>query len=147
HRHPRADAARRPRRGAGNRLHPPRLRNLTATTKRKERAMPSPKKYLKGALATAAALALLAGCASGTPGDSSDEGLTKLNVSPVVIGPTYWPFYFTPQALGYYEDEGLDVEIMPLNAGVTQALLTDQIQIGGAGFEVIQQATEFDNLA
>lgn len=100
-------------------------------------------------VALAAVAALITGCSASGSVDGNDDTveLTKLSVSPVVIGPTYWPFYFIPQSLGYYEDEGLDVEILPLNAGVTQALLTDQIDIGGAGFEFLAQAADIDQLA
>ncbi len=87
--------------------------------------------------ATAALGAALAGCTTDDGG--GEDGLVELKVATTVVGPTYWPFYYTPEILGYYEEEGLDVEVVPINTGVTQSLLAGQIDVGGAGFDYVQQ--------
>lgn len=70
-------------------------------------------------------------------GDSNDEKkLTKVKVGEVTHSIFYKPQYVA-HALGYFEDEGLDVEIM-LTAGadkVTSAVLSGDVQIGFCGSE------------
>lgn len=70
-------------------------------------------------------------------GDSKDEkSLTKVKVGEVTHSIFYTPQYVA-HALGYFEDEGLDVEIM-LTAGadkVTSAVLSGDVQIGFCGSE------------
>ncbi len=70
-------------------------------------------------------------------GDSNDEKkLTKVKVGEVTHSIFYTPQYVA-HALGYFEDEGLDVEIM-LTAGadkVTSAVLSGDVQIGFCGSE------------
>lgn len=69
--------------------------------------------------------------------DSKDEkALTKVKVGEVTHSIFYTPQYVA-HALGYFEDEGLDVEIM-LTAGadkVTSAVLSGDVQIGFCGSE------------
>lgn len=70
-------------------------------------------------------------------GDSKEEkSLTKVKVGEVTHSIFYTPQYVA-HALGYFEDEGLDVEIM-LTAGadkVTSAVLSGDVQIGFCGSE------------
>lgn len=69
--------------------------------------------------------------------DTKDEkALTKVKVGEVTHSIFYTPQYVA-HALGYFEDEGLDVEIM-LTAGadkVTSAVLSGDVQIGFCGSE------------
>jgi len=70
-------------------------------------------------------------------GDSKDEQkLTKVKVGEVTHSVFYTPQYVA-HSLGYFEDEGLDVEIL-LTAGadkVTAAVLSGDVQIGFCGSE------------
>ncbi len=84
-------------------------------------------------------------------GESKDNGeLTKVKVGEVTHSVFYTPQYVA-HALGYFEDEGLDVELL-LTAGadkVTAAVLSGDVQIGFCGSEAtiyIYQQGEKDYL-
>lgn len=66
----------------------------------------------------------------------NNSGLTKIKVAEVTHSMFYTPQYVA-HALGYFEDEGLDVEII-LTSGadkVTAAVLSGDVQIGFCGSE------------
>ena len=65
-----------------------------------------------------------------------EKGLTKVKVAEVTHSIFYAPQYIA-HSLGYFEEEGLDVEII-LTSGadkVTAAVLSDDVQIGFCGSE------------
>ncbi len=65
-----------------------------------------------------------------------NSGLTKIKVAEVTHSMFYTPQYVA-HALGYFEDEGLDVEII-LTSGadkVTAAVLSGDVEIGFCGSE------------
>lgn len=65
-----------------------------------------------------------------------NNGLTKIKVAEVTHSMFYTPQYVA-HALGYFEDEGLDVEILlvPGADKVTAAVLSGDVQIGFCGSE------------
>ena len=65
-----------------------------------------------------------------------DSDLTKIKVAEVTHSVFYSPQYVA-HALGYFEDEGLDVELMlvPGADKVTAAVLSGDVQIGFCGSE------------
>ncbi len=65
-----------------------------------------------------------------------DSKLTKVKVAEVAHSIFYAPWYVT-DALNYFEDEGLDVEIIltPGADKVTSAVLSNDVQIGFSGSE------------
>lgn len=68
---------------------------------------------------------------------NKDDNLKKVTVAEVAHSIFYAPQY-AAHALGYFEDEGLDVEII-LTAGadkVSSAVLSDDVNIGFSGSEV-----------
>ncbi len=83
-------------------------------------------------------------------GTKDEENLTKVKVGEVTHSVFYAPQYVA-HALGYFEDEGLDVEIL-LTSGadkVTAAVLSGDVQIGFCGSEAtiyIYQQGEKDYL-
>lgn len=68
--------------------------------------------------------------------DSENTKLTKVTVGEVTHSIFYAPQYVA-DALGYYEDEGLDVEIMLISGAdkVTSAVLSGDVEIGFCGTE------------
>ena len=68
--------------------------------------------------------------------DTEDTKLTKVTVGEVTHSIFYAPQYVA-DALGYYEDEGLDVEIMLISGAdkVTSAVLSGDVEIGFCGSE------------
>lgn len=96
-------------------------------------------------LATASMLLMTAAC-GGSDDDTTEDGLRALKVAPTVPGPLYWSFYWSADALGFYEDEGLDVEIIPVEASVPQAILSGQLDIGGVGSDFIPQGADLEEL-
>lgn len=72
----------------------------------------------------------------GVTKDNSDDNLVKVRVAEVAHSVFYAPQYLA-DSLGYFEDEGLDVEI-GLTAGadaVMAAVLSDDVDIGFCGTE------------
>lgn len=68
--------------------------------------------------------------------DSNEKNLTKVKVAEVAHSVFYAPQYLA-DSLGYFEEEGLDVEIT-LAAGadaVMSAVLSDEVDIGFCGTE------------
>ena len=65
-----------------------------------------------------------------------DSNLTKIKVAEVTHSVFYTPQYVA-HALGYFEEEGLDVELMlvPGADKVTAAVLSGDVQIGFCGSE------------
>lgn len=70
----------------------------------------------------------------------------SLRVAPTVPGPLYWSFYWSAGPLGFYEEQNLDVEIIPVEASVPQAILSGQLDIGGVGSDFIPQGAELSEL-
>ncbi len=68
--------------------------------------------------------------------DSKDNELTKVTVGEVTHSIFYAPQYVA-DALGYYEEEGLDVEITLISGAdkVTAAVLSGDVEIGFCGSE------------
>lgn len=103
----------------------------------------------KRALAPAALILtslLLASCASpSTPGAGSGE-LTEIRFAPTAPLPSYWPAYWLADGLGFYEDEGLDVEIIDAGTAVQALLLTDGLEFAGTGQDFIPQGAELEGL-
>ncbi len=68
--------------------------------------------------------------------DTEDTKLTKVTVGEVTHSIFYAPQYVA-DALGYYEDEGLDVELMLISGAdkVTSAVLSGDVKIGFCGSE------------
>lgn len=68
--------------------------------------------------------------------DKKEEKLTKIKVGEVTHSIFYAPWY-AAHSLGYFKDEGLDVEIIstPGADKVTSAVLSNDVQIGFCGSE------------
>ncbi|WP_309135124.1 ABC transporter substrate-binding protein [Cellulomonas sp.] len=76
------------------------------------------KNLLRAAVAASAVLALAAcaGGASAGTGGSADGGTTKITIAEPVHGVGYLPLY-AARELGYFEEEGLEVEVTTLTGG------------------------------
>lgn len=99
----------------------------------------------RSALAATGALtiALLAGCAgssgstagdttspAATEGPAEDGGLTQIRVGYIPIG--VYSYFWRAQDAGYFEDEGLEVELVPMAGGgeILPALQSGSLQFG-----------------
>lgn len=113
-------------------------------------------------LALAAVLALvLAACggAEDVAGEAGDDAPSAADDAPSAAGdpvsvtfaptaplPSYWPFYWLADGLGFYADENLEVEIVSTGSAVQAALLTDRLDFAGAGLDFIPQGAEEERL-
>ena len=78
-------------------------------------------------------------------GTGTDEGAgepAQLAIAPTAPLPSYWPFYYVAEGLGFYADENLEVEIATVRGAVQQALITDRLQVSGTGLDYIPQAAD-----
>lgn len=105
------------------------------------------KRILASLLATAMVMALLAGCGGSSDADTTGEGestsesaeaeLQKITVCEPVRGILWAPVYVA-QAEGYFEEEGLEVEISTVQSDMpTAPVLADEAQFGLYGPEMI----------
>lgn len=92
--------------------------------------------------AIAATMLTVTACSTTTPGSDDGAELTPVNfILDWIPSGQYAPFY-TALNEGYYEDAGLDVEIIPGSgtAAVIQALESGQADIGFTDFVAVAQA-------
>lgn len=95
------------------------------------------KKNLLVGIAVLASLGILAGCASGSgPSESDDTGSADSGLTKVTIGETPGlPAAFSQFGVekGFYEDEGIDLEVTTLQNGsiMANALLAEEVQFSG----------------
>lgn len=91
-------------------------------------------KWIRLAAALLAAAVVTAGCGGGThsgAGGEAESGLQKVSVMLEWSPNTNHTGLYAADALGYYEEEGLDVEIlMPSSAGVGQVVASGEVEFG-----------------
>ncbi|MBE6111492.1 MAG: hypothetical protein E7195_00560 [Peptococcaceae bacterium] len=83
------------------------------------------------------AMVLFAGCGTGTePQEEPEQQLQKVTVGEVAHSIFYAPGY-AAMSLGYFEEEGLEVDLINLQGAdkVMSALISDEIQVGLMGPE------------
>lgn len=98
---------------------------------------------ITSALAVATVMAVSLSACSGAPA-SGDDAVTKLRFGlPTAMGANNAPLAVAEQ-LGYFEDEGLDLEIVPTgsSSSALQAVLSGQLEIGSATPEPVLQYAE-----
>jgi NitT/TauT family transport system substrate-binding protein len=66
----------------------------------------------------------------------------ELAIAPTAPLPSYWPFYYVGEGLGFYADENIEVELATVRGAVQQALITDRLQVAGTGLDYIPQAAD-----
>jgi NitT/TauT family transport system substrate-binding protein len=92
-----------------------------------------------------------AGDAEGTQAQgepSADEEAAEpvtVRFAPTAPLPIYWPYYYVADALGFYEEEGIEVEFVNAQVAVQQALLAGRLDVSGTGLDYIPQAPTFDD--
>jgi NitT/TauT family transport system substrate-binding protein len=88
---------------------------------------------------------------TGDDGDDGDDGgdasgeLTPVRFAPTAPLPAYWPYFYIAEPLGFYEDEGIDIEFINAQAAVQQALMSNRLDVAGTGLDYIVQAPTFDD--
>lgn len=103
--------------------------------KRMKQAAKRAKKLTAGMLCMA--MVLFAGCGTGTePQEEPEQQLQKVTVGEVAHSIFYAPGY-AAMSLGYFEEEGLEVDLINLQGAdkVMSALISDEIQVGLMGPE------------
>lgn len=86
-------------------------------------------------------LPIAASCSGAAGGGAGGSNTVRLATNPLQ------PFYYTAQELGFYAEEDLEVKIVELNSGVTQSLLSGQVDIAAANAGFITQGAQIDRLA
>ena len=78
---------------------------------------------------------------------SAEEAAEPVTVrfAPTAPLPIYWPYYYVADALGFYEEENIDVEFVNAQTAVQQALLAGRLDVSGTGLDYIPQAPTFDD--
>ncbi|HUP15826.1 MAG TPA: ABC transporter substrate-binding protein [Acidimicrobiia bacterium] len=84
------------------------------------------------------------------PSDTGDTEppsgeLTTVAFAPTAPLPAYWPYYFIAEPLGFYEDEGIDIEFENVQTAVQQSLLSGRLTFSGTGLDYIPQAPTLDD--
>lgn len=82
------------------------------------------------------------------PADTSEEPageLTSVTFAPTAPLPIYWPYYYIADPLGFYEDEGIDIEFANVQTAVQQSLLSGRLTFSGTGLDYIPQAPTLDD--
>jgi NitT/TauT family transport system substrate-binding protein len=79
--------------------------------------------------------------AQSTTGQAADLKKVRLGVATTFLGITY-PWLMMPQALGYWKEEGYDVEVLPIGGSlqVVQQMVGGGVDIGQINSSVIIQA-------
>lgn len=81
--------------------------------------------------------------------DASDDGdvgeMTTVSFAPTAPLPAYWPYYYIAEPLGFYEDEGIDIEFENVQTAVQQSLLSGRLTFAGTGLDYIPQAPTLDD--
>lgn len=71
--------------------------------------------------------------------------LTPVSFAPTAPLPVYWPYYYIAEPLGFYEDEGIDIEFENVQTAVQQSLLSERLTFSGTGLDYIPQAPTLDD--
>ncbi|HEX6299220.1 MAG TPA: ABC transporter substrate-binding protein [Acidimicrobiia bacterium] len=71
--------------------------------------------------------------------------LTAVSFAPTAPLPIYWPYYYIAEPLGFYEDEGIDIEFENVQTAVQQSLLSGRLTFSGTGLDYIPQAPTLDD--
>lgn len=71
--------------------------------------------------------------------------LTQVTFAPTAPLPIYWPYYYIADPLGFYEDEGIDIEFANVQTAVQQSLLSGRLTFSGTGLDYIPQAPTLDD--
>jgi len=70
---------------------------------------------------------------------------TAVSFAPTAPLPIYWPYYYIADPLGFYEDEGIDIEFENVQTAVQQSLLSGRLTFSGTGLDYIPQAPTLDD--
>jgi NitT/TauT family transport system substrate-binding protein len=100
----------------------------------------------RAAVILVALIVSLAACGDDATPDESGEEQEPATVrfAPTAPLPVYWPFYYTAEPLGFYEEENLEVEFVNAQQAVQQALLAGRLDISGTGLDYYVQAHEME---
>jgi NitT/TauT family transport system substrate-binding protein len=71
--------------------------------------------------------------------------LTTVSFAPTAPLPVYWPYFYIADPLGFYEDEGIQIEFENVQTAVQQSLMTGRLTFSGTGLDYIPQAPTLDD--
>jgi NitT/TauT family transport system substrate-binding protein len=78
-------------------------------------------------------------------GDQAAGDLTPVSFAPTAPLPIYWPYFYIAEPLGFFEDEGIDIQFENVQTAVQQSLLTGRLTFSGTGLDYIPQAPTLDD--
>lgn len=87
------------------------------------------------------------GDGDGAADEDGDEPVESVEVTfaPTAPLPIYWPYYYVADPLGFYEDEGIEIEFVNVQTAVQQSLLSERLTFSGTGLDYIPQAPTLDD--
>jgi NitT/TauT family transport system substrate-binding protein len=68
-----------------------------------------------------------------------------VSFAPTAPLPIYWPYYYIAEPLGFYADEGIEIEFENVQTAVQQSLLSGRLTFSGTGLDYIPQAPTLDD--
>ena len=77
--------------------------------------------------------------------EAASREMTTVSFAPTAPLPAYWPYYYIADPLGFYEDEGIDIEFENVQTAVQQSLLSGRLTFSGTGLDYIPQAPTLDD--
>lgn len=83
--------------------------------------------------------------ATSEPSEETPSESTTVSFAPTAPLPVYWPYYYIAEPLGFYEDEGIDIEFENVQTAVQQSLLSGRLTFSGTGLDYIPQAPTLDD--
>ena len=79
-------------------------------------------------------------------GDEGEADLTAITVAATAPVPAGFPAYWLAEGYGFYEEEGLDVDLTSPTGSPPSLLLSGRLDIAGVQFDYIPQGAEEDRL-
>lgn len=77
--------------------------------------------------------------------DAPPAESTTVSFAPTAPLPIYWPYYYIAEPLGFYADEGIEIEFENVQTAVQQSLLSGRLTFSGTGLDYIPQAPTLDD--
>jgi len=95
-------------------------------------------------IVTALAL-VVAACGDGDADGEAPAETVEVTFAPTAPLPIYWPYYYIADPLGFYEDEGIEIDFVNVQTAVQQSLLSGRLTFSGTGLDYIPQAPTLDD--
>lgn len=71
--------------------------------------------------------------------------MVSVTFAPTAPLPVYWPYFYIAEPLGFYEEEGIEIDFVNVQTAVQQSLLAGRLTFSGTGLDYIPQAPTLDD--